>query len=58
MLILIGAKVEAFVTLREGAHIMLLYELFMLWMVGSITAVVASMVLGGLLCLWCASRAK
>ena len=37
---------------------MLLYELFMLWMVGSITAVVASMVIGGLLCLWCALRAK
>jgi len=37
---------------------MLLYELFMLWMVVSITAVVASMVFGGLLCLWCALRAK
>jgi hypothetical protein len=34
------------------------YELFMLWMVGSITAVVVSMVLGGLLCLWCAFKAK
>jgi hypothetical protein len=32
----------------------MLYELFMLWMVGSITVVVASMVIGGLLCVWCA----
>ena len=37
---------------------MLLYELFMGWMVLSITGVVASMVLGGLLCLWCVLRAK
>jgi hypothetical protein len=36
----------------------LLYDLFMLWMIGSITAVVVSMVLGGLLCVWCALRAK
>jgi len=36
----------------------MLYELFMLWIVGSITAVAASMVLGGVLCLWCAFRAK
>jgi len=36
----------------------MLYELFMLWMVVSITAVVASMVLGGLLCVWCAMKAK
>lgn len=34
----------------------MLYELFMLWMVGSITVVVASMVLGGLLCVWCAYK--
>ena len=34
----------------------MLYELFMLWMVGSITVVLASMVLGGLLCVWCAYR--
>ena len=34
------------------------YDLFMLWMVGSITAIVVSMVLGGLLCLWCAFKAK
>jgi hypothetical protein len=34
------------------------YDVFMLWMVGSITAVVVSMVVGGLLCLWCAFRAK
>lgn len=32
----------------------MLYELFMLWIFGSITAVVASMVFGGLLCVWCA----
>ena len=36
----------------------MLYELFMLWMVVSITAVVVSMVLGGLLCVWCAVKAK
>jgi uncharacterized membrane protein YqjE len=34
----------------------MLYELFMFWVVGSITVVVASMVLGGLLCVWCAYR--
>jgi hypothetical protein len=34
----------------------MLYELFMLWVVGSITVVVASMVLGGLLCVWCAFK--
>ena len=28
----------------------MLYELFMFWVVGSISVVVASMVLGGLLC--------
>jgi hypothetical protein len=33
---------------------MFLYDLFMFWMVGSITVVVVSMVLGGLLCVWCA----
>ena len=32
----------------------MLYELAMLWIVGSITVVAASMVLGGLLCVWCA----
>ena len=32
----------------------MLYALFMLWMVGSISVVVASMVIGGLLCVWCA----
>ena len=37
---------------------MLLYELFMGWMVVSITGIVVSMVLGGLLCLWCAFKAK
>jgi len=34
----------------------MLYELFMFWVVGSISVVVASMVLGGLLCVWCAYR--
>ena len=34
----------------------MLYELFMFWIVGSITMVVASMVMGGLLCVWCAYR--
>jgi hypothetical protein len=34
----------------------MLYKLFMLWMVGSITVVVASMVLSGLLCVWCATK--
>jgi hypothetical protein len=33
---------------------MFIYDLFMFWMVGSITVVVVSMVLGGLLCVWCA----
>jgi hypothetical protein len=32
----------------------MLYELAMLWIVGSITVVAASMVFGGLLCVWCA----
>ena len=32
----------------------LLYALFMFWVVASISVVVAGMVLGGLLCLWCA----
>jgi hypothetical protein len=34
----------------------MLYELFMFWMVGSIIVIVASMVLGGLLCVWCAFK--
>jgi len=34
----------------------MLYELFMVWIVGSISVVVASMVLGGLLCVWCAFK--
>jgi hypothetical protein len=34
----------------------MLYELFMFWVVGSITVVVASMVFGGLLCVWCAFK--
>ena len=32
----------------------MLYALFMFWVVASISVVVAGMVLGGLLCLWCA----
>lgn len=32
----------------------MLYELFMFWVVVSITGLVASMVMGGLLCVWCA----
>ena len=32
----------------------MLYELFIVWVVGSITVVATSMVLGGLLCVWCA----
>jgi hypothetical protein len=31
-----------------------LYTLFMFWMVASISVVVVSMVLGGVLCVWCA----
>lgn len=34
----------------------MLYELFMYWVVGSIAVVVISMVLGGLLCVWCLER--
>jgi len=34
----------------------MLYELFMFWVLGSIGIAVASMILGGLLCVWCASR--
>ena len=34
----------------------MLYELFMVWMVGSISVIVASMVIGGLLCVWCAYK--
>ena len=36
----------------------MLYELFMLWIVGSISVVVASMVFGGLLCVWCAYKGR
>jgi hypothetical protein len=32
----------------------MLYQLFMFWVVVSITGLVASMVLGGILCVWCA----
>jgi len=32
----------------------MLYALFMFWVVASISVVVVGMVLGGLLCLWCA----
>ena len=34
----------------------MLYELFMDWVIGSIAVVIASMLLSGLLCVWCASR--
>lgn len=34
----------------------MLYELFMHWIVGSIGMVVVSMVVSGLLCVWCASQ--
>jgi len=36
----------------------MLYELFMFWVVGSIAVVVASMVFGGLLCVWCAFKGR
>ena len=32
----------------------MLYAVFMFWIVASISVVVASMVLGGVLCVWCA----
>ena len=32
----------------------MLYAVFMFWIVASISVVVASMVIGGLLCVWCA----
>ena len=32
----------------------MLYAVFMFWVVASISVVVTSMVLGGLLCVWCA----
>jgi len=32
----------------------MLYVFFMFWMVASISLVVASMVIGGLVCVWCA----
>ena len=34
----------------------MLYELFMFWVIGSISVIVVSMVLGGLLCVWCAFK--
>lgn len=34
----------------------MLYELFMIWIVGSISVIAASMVFGGLLCVWCAFK--
>jgi hypothetical protein len=36
----------------------MLYDLFMLWVVGSIAVVATSMVLGGLLCVWCAFKGR
>jgi hypothetical protein len=32
----------------------MLYAIFMFWIVASISVVVASMVIGGSLCVWCA----
>jgi hypothetical protein len=32
----------------------MLYGLFMFWVIVSITGLVASMVMGGILCVWCA----
>jgi len=37
---------------------MLLYDLFMMWVVGSISVIAASMVFGGLLCVWCAYKGR
>ncbi len=36
----------------------MLYELFMIWIVGSISVIAASMVFGGLLCVWCAYKGR
>jgi len=36
----------------------MLYELFMIWVVGSISVIAASMVFGGLLCVWCAFKGR
>lgn len=36
----------------------MLYELFMFWVVASITVVAATMVLSGLLCVWCAYKGR
>ena len=46
-------KIEVFDTIFKGVPCML-YELFIVWIVGSITVVATSMVFGGLLCVWCA----
>ena len=46
------------VALLYGESTSMFNDLFMLWMVSSITVAVVSMVLCGLLCLWCAFRAK
>jgi len=51
------ARAERRLTHFLRTHAML-YELFMFWVVGSISVVVASMVLGGLLCVWCAFIAR
>jgi hypothetical protein len=50
-------KIETFDTIFSGIHPML-YELFMVWMVGSIAVIAVSMVLGGLLCVWCAYKSS
>ena len=36
----------------------MLYELFMFWVVGSISVVVASMGVCGFLCVWCAFKGR
>jgi hypothetical protein len=46
-------KIEDLIQFFWGTHSML-YEIFMFWVVASITGIVASVVLGGLLCVWCA----
>jgi len=45
--------IEAFERSLEEPNFML-YALFMFWIVASISVVVASMVIGGVLCVWCA----
>lgn len=51
-------KSETFDTIFSEAQFMILYDLFMLWIVGSISVIAASMVFGGLLCVWCAFKGR